>query len=352
MFNESSMGGIGGISEKEIHPEQKLSDEQEEKLQETKEVFDKQYRFIINGLKNNKTLPDFYKDSSDKLDEILEGVVEESNNQEIINNLVEAVNIYRKIFIDHFENRSNTDFFDAVDDAKSEKGEKLKTEKVESNNPEECINSILNEEIDYQETIEELKQVDKEITKIMKKMTINPLALQHRIARDLLKEAGEGNDSKKLVYTTIAKNALENYKVMIQSPDMRRVLNIGDSNGEPIIKSDTLEEELKELIEKEEEEKGGGNEEGIKEAREKIKEIGLDENKKREIKELEEKKTKRLEQYKELDLEYRKFETKSKIFKLTHSKEIQGVIKMRSDINKMIEKINQEIREIKNHKKL
>lgn len=250
MINELSMGEISEENKgKEIHPERKLSDEQKEKLQETKEVFDKQCQFIINGLENNTTLPDFYEDSSNKLDEILKGVVEKSDDPEVINNLVEAINVNRKIFVDHFESKSNTDFFNAVDNAKSEKGENLEIGKVEANNSEECINSILNGEIDYQKTREELERIDKEITGAMKKMTVKPLALQHRIAKKFLEEAEKGDESKKIVFAAMAKNVLKNYKVMIQSPDMRKVLNIDSFTGEPILKLDKLEEELKEFTE-------------------------------------------------------------------------------------------------------
>lgn len=371
MFNELSIGRVPEENKgKEIHPERKLSEEQEEKLQETKEVFDKQCQFIMNGLKNNKTLPDFYKDSSDKLDEILEGVDRESDDPEIINNLVEAVNFSRKIFIDHLSNKSNADFFDAVDNAKSEKGEKLKTGKVESNNPEECINSILNGEIDYQKTKEELEQADKEITGMMDKMTTKPLAFQYRIARDFLREAEKGNESEKIVYTAMAKNALENYKIMIQNLDMRKVLNI-DSAAKPIFETDKLEEELKKLIGKEEEEKRGGNEEGIKEAREKIEEIKLDENKKQEIKELEKRKGELLEYDEKLEVAYveitksKTFKTANMLFKLKNRgidyetaraqrsdvkpllPRIGEIDRMRFDIRGKLEKINKKIEEIK-----
>ena len=56
-------------------------------------------------------MPDFYKDSSDKLDEILKGVVEKSNNQEIIDNLVKAANINREMLLDYFRDKTNSDFF-------------------------------------------------------------------------------------------------------------------------------------------------------------------------------------------------------------------------------------------------
>ncbi len=272
MINELSIGEISEENKgKEIHPERKLSDEQKEKLQETKEVFDKQCQFIINGLENNTTLPDFYKDSSNKLDEILKGVVEKSDDPEVINNLVEAINVNRKIFVDHFESKSNTDFFNAVDNAKSEKGENLEIGKVEANNPEECINSILNREIDYQKTREELERIDKEITRMIEKMTIKPLALQHRIAKKFLEEAEKGDESKKIVFTAMAKNVLKNYKVMIQSPDMRKVLNIDSFTGEPILESDKLEEELKEFNRGKN--KGEGIEKLLKKKEELLKEL-------------------------------------------------------------------------------
>ena len=371
MFNELSMGVIPKESElKEIHPERKFSDEQEEKLQKIKEVFDKQYQFIINGLKNNTTLPDFCKNSSDKLDEILKGVVEESDDPEIINNLVEAINNNRKTLIDYLKQKPNTDFFDIVDNAKSERGEKLKTGKVEAGDPEECINSILNGEIDYQKIKEELEQVDKEIIKMMGKITAKPLTFQYRIARDFLKKAEEGNESEKIVYTAMVKNALKNYKIMIQNLDMRRVLNI-DSDRKPIIESDKLEEELKEFNREEEEEKGGGNKEGIEEAREKIKEIGLDEDEKQEIGKLEKRKKELLEYDEELRIAYieitksKTFKTANMLFKLKNrgidyetAREKRSDIKpifprigeidrMKFDIRGKLEEIDQKIREIK-----
>ena len=237
---ESSMGKItdGGIPEKEIHPERKLSDEQEEKLQKTKEIFDKQYQFIINGLNNNKTLPDFYKDFSDKLDKILEGVVEKSDDPEIVNTLIKAVNINREILVDYSRNKRNKDFFYVVD----KNG--LETREIKAENPDECIKTILSGKNNYQEIKRELTDADAEITKLTSKITTGPLNIQYRIARNLLKEAEEGNDSEKLIYTAMAKNALENYKIMIQSPDMRRVLNISDYDGSAFLEQEDLEKEI------------------------------------------------------------------------------------------------------------
>ena len=76
---------------------------------------------------------------------------------------------------------------------------------------------------------------------MMKKMTTKPLAFQYRVARDFFKEAEKGNESEKKVYTAIAENSLENYKIMIQSSDIRRVLSIDSFTGKPIIESDKLE---------------------------------------------------------------------------------------------------------------